>query len=357
MVLGCTTRSAYALADEARWPRLTGAQKPECVQALQLASRLFDSRTYYLYHPGAVPDGFPSASLVQRDAPYPNDGGLHSDPGYFDTLEQEESERSVLIWQKRPQNGYRIAIFAKEIGWRGSMFDLYSVDASSSAPATFEQFNKEQISAGARKVIANAWVPPQVYRLRDSGALWVLASGTSWAALDNWHVFGPGPESLQRLCSINFRPEKRVVDLLPPAVRKLEALLDASMGSGRDEGTLHPTGRGRNEVQYAWANVALRPWVEWPERLPYNSRAEVDAGLIEWSARSPSHRAKSGAIQRQMRRAEKALAQYYQARFHVSMTQANRQAAYLTDLVYRSHYVFPRTDKRDAERVNPWPLP
>jgi hypothetical protein len=63
-----------------------------------------------------------------------------------------------------------------------------------------------------------------------------------------------------------------------------------------------------------------------------------------------------GAIRLQLPQAEKALARFYHARFKLSAAQAKRQASYLSDLAYRSHYIFPgtATDKRHA--ANPWPL-
>jgi hypothetical protein len=99
----------------------------------------------------------------------------------------------------------------------------------------------------------------------------------------------------------------------------------------------------------------MRPWAN---IAPYNSRAVVDAGLAAWAESSPWNRTLLRAIRRQYPRAERSLAQYYRTRFHATPGAARRQAAYLLDLVYRQHYVFPHgATPTFVADPNPWPQP
>ena len=339
------------------WPRLEGAARPECADALVIARSVFDSRAFWQFGPQPVPKGVASVQVLQAyDLDISDGRGVDADKGTFDELPLGEQPPRSMHWQKRPEGAYRLAIGETSYGWRGDLYTLYTVDKALAPAAVIAGHNEDKLPAGVRVVVRHEWRPPQIYRRGADGPLWVLTVGQPFEFLDHWTVYVPGPDSLRQACTIRFRPDvKAAVDLLPQPVRALEALLDRTLGSGVGEGTLHPTTRLRNEVEYAWANAVMRPWAN---IVPYNDRATVDAGLAEWAEAEPSNRTLLRAIRRQYPRAERSLAQYYRTRFHATPDAARRQAAYLLDLVYRHHYAFPHGDApTNVAGPNPWPQP
>jgi hypothetical protein len=339
------------------WPRLDGAARPECADALTIARAVFDSRAFWQFEPQPVPKGVKSVQVLQAEALDISGGrAVEADKRIFDELPLREEAPRSLYWQKRPQGAYRLAIGEISYGWRGDMYNLYTVDAGIAPAAVIAGHVDDKPPAGVRVIVRHEWRPPQIYQRGADGPLWVLTVGAPYQFLDHWTVYVPDRDGLRQACTIRFRPDvKAAVDLLPQPVRRLEALLDRTIGSGVGEGTLHPTVRLRNEVEDSWANAAMRPWAN---IAPYNSRAAVDAGLAAWASSAPSNRTLLRAIRRQYPRAERSLAQYYRTRFHATPDAARRQADYLLDLVYRNHYVFPHGDAPTfVAGPNPWPQP
>ncbi|SDF73092.1 hypothetical protein SAMN05428966_12023 [Massilia sp. PDC64] len=357
--LGLPAALAYAQPPGAplSWPRLDGPARPECADALTIARAVFDSRASWQYEPQPVPKDVASVQVLQAYAlDISGGGGVEADKGTFDELPLGEQPPRSMYWQKHPQGAYRLAIGETSYGWRGDLYNLYTVDKGLAPAAVIAGHNEDKPPAGVSVVVRHEWRPPQIYRRGADGPLWVLTVGQPFRFLDHWTVYVPEADGLQQACTIRFRPDvKAAIDLLPKPVRALEALLDRTMGSGMGEGTLHPTTRLRNEVEDAWANAAMRPWAN---IVPYNDRATVDAGLATWAEAEPSNGALLRAIRRQYPRAERSLAQYYRTRFHAAPDAARRQAAYLLDLVYRHHYAFPHGDApTNVADANPWPQP
>jgi hypothetical protein len=339
------------------WPRLEGAARPECADALAIARAVFDSRSFWQFEPQPVPKGVASVQVLQAQGLDISDGrGVEADQRIFDELPLGEDIPRSLYWQKRPQGAYRLALGETSYGWRGDLYTLYTVDTGLAPAAVISGHVDDKPPPGVRVVVRHEWRPPQIYQRGADGPLWVLTVGKPYRFLDQWTVYVAGADGLRQACTIRFRPDvKAAVDLLPQPVRALEALLDRTIGSGVGEGTLHPTLRLRNEVADSWANAAMRPWAN---IVPYNDRATVDAGLAAWAEAAPANRALLRAIGRQYPRAERSLAQYYRTRFHATPDAARRQAAYLLDLVYRQHYAFPHRDAPiNVAGANPWPQP
>jgi hypothetical protein len=324
---------------------------------MAIARAVFDSRVFWQFEPQPVPQGVASVQVLQAQGLDISDGrAVEADERIFDELPLRDDVPRSLYWQKRPQGAYRLAVGETSYGWRGDLYTLYTVDAGLAPAAAVAGHVDDKPPAGMRVVVRHEWRPPQIYRRGADGPLWVLTVGAPYRFLDQWTVYLPDADGLRQACTIRFRPDvKAAVDLLPRPVRALEVLLDRTIGSGVGEGTLHPTVALRNEVGEAWANAAMRPWTN---VVPYNDRAAVDAGLAGWAEAAPSNRRLLQATLRQYPRAEQALAQYYRTRFHATPHAARRQAAYLLDLVYRAHYVFPHGDAPTfVAGENPWPRP
>jgi hypothetical protein len=117
-------------------------------------------------------------------------------------------------------------------------------------------------------------------------------------------------------------------------------MLDEALGPGTGEGTLHQSARIRTTVDKEWANAAQRPWAL--TSTPYNSRAEVDAGLREWARGN-------GARARLLRRiralypgAERDLAAYYARRRSGRSGSPSALARKALDHMFRTYFVFSK---------------
>jgi len=333
-----------AQAHDTSWPQLSGGhQAPECTQALQLAKTAFRSKDFVLYGPPAIPEDFDSAlALWTDDIEISGGNALKSDPLVFDKLPlgNEGTIRS-LYWQKQPYGGMRLAIRERDMGWHGDMYSLYAVKEDVESKDLLPDPDLPNSPSGRLvPLVSDNWRPPLVLLQKRNGQPWVIDAGEPYVFLGDWRVYAAGPGGVTLRCTVRFRPSaKRAVMLLPAPVRRLAELLDQTIGPGTNEGTMHPTARLRNDVSETWANVALRPWAT---LVPYNSRREVDAGLIAWSHGGASYARVYRAIEQQYPAAEQALASYYRTALHLPAANANSLATSELDAAFRSNFVLPR---------------
>jgi len=326
------------------WPQLSsGSRSPECVQALQLGRTAFRSKDFVLYGPPAIPADFDSAlALWTNDIEISGGNALRSDPAVFDKLPLggQGSSRS-LYWQKKPYGGMRLAIRERDMGWRGDTYSLYAVKEDVESKELLDApIPPGNPSERFVPLVEDNWRPPLVLLEKRNGQPWIIDVGEPYVFLGDWRVYVEGSDGVTLRCTVRFRPGvKRPVELLPVPVRRLAGLLDQTIGPGNDEGTLQPTARLRNSVNDTWANVALRPWATLE---PYNSRRQVDAGLIAWSRRGASYARVHRQIEQQYPAAEQALASYYRTTLHLPAANANALAASELDAAFRSNFVLPR---------------
>ena len=163
----------------------------------------------------------------------------------------------------------------------------------------------------------------------------------------------------REICTIAFSPPgKDVAGRLPHAVTRLARKLDEALGPGNDEGTLQPTARTRLDAKHVLANAALRPWA-FVDGNAYNSRSEVDAGLENWAKINKTRRRLYDEILNEYPAAERSLAAYYASAYGLQPKMAQKAAAWVLDLVFRSFFVFSNGQnyfRYDGVRTNPWPL-
>jgi hypothetical protein len=346
----------------AEWPQLRGShERRECVQALQLGKAAFRSNSMYVYGPLPIPSKFGSTVALQPESLGTDAGdNLVEDPTVFHKLLGRGTRSvSATYLQVMPQYGYRLVVREVTHSWRGEVYFLFSADATVNA----SDIANAEIDGPADKRVVPIWTdqyrwkPPIVFRDSHTQSLWVVDVGQPFVFLGDWRVLVPEPGGLSQPCTVVFRPSvTTAANLLPPAVRELARLLDGALGNGEDEGTLQPTARIRTGTQHTLANAALRPWALTD---PYNTRQEVDAGLATWMKENESHAAAYRDIQHQYPIAERALAAYYRNRFKRTPAEANRLAAYVADVLFRSYFVFHSEDphkylRGDHPAPNPW---
>jgi hypothetical protein len=265
-----------------------------------------------------------------------------------------------IYWQKVPAFGYRIVVQVHGHLWRDDVYSLFALDEKTQADEFLSAIRVTQRRQNDRKLteftalIEQRERTPLIFREVKSKRIWIADLGDASQVLTNWRIYEVRPKGIAAICTVQFRlPVKRSIDLLPKSVRRLELLLDQTMGPGNDEGSLQFTARNRKHVQNVWANAALRPWAL---KQPYNSRQEVDAGLRHWAGNGPVYRGLYQDIQRQYPKAERALARFYRIKFNKSAVEAKVMATYVIDVAIRSHYSFhsERPDPYEQTEPNPW---
>ena len=350
--------SIDALADP--WPRLSEKSKiAQCTEALQVAKAVFLSDSSSLFAPPEIPDNLPSKIVLKPQFVDVSGGdALEADQMYFDKVPMSEVGGSGhLFWKKSATYGYRLVVLDIPHSWRGDWYSLVEVGERIKLEEFLTETREVLKSPKFNTIISNSWQPPLVFEEKNSSRSWIIDVGQPWQFLGDWKVYVAEAEGVKLSCTVQFRPAvKKAISLLPKPVQELARLLDQTMGTGENEGTLQPTGRLRLAVEHNWANVALRPWAR---GRAYNTREEVESNLKDWSLKGSSYRSVYQKIQHQYPLAEQSLANYYQRQFHRSANEAEAIAAYALDIAFRSHYSFHSYDSnsyfRDTNtRPNPW---
>lgn len=331
----------WEIAYPSELPRLKGLQTNACVQTLKLATEAFLSTEPDLRHAGPIPANHPVHLVLALTQDGVSDYAEHPRFEFFNRysgtkegiyLEQllDQTDEGIYL-QKELENSVRLAI--RKI-WDGSgpKFEIRTL------PATMNLDRLGQWLDGDSLYKLETRFPVRVYA--SAGRAWWLIAGDGYNAFSDWTVYVLRDKMLSQECLIQFLPQHfNLRSFLPPAARQLAQLLSHTLGSGRNEGSLHPTARLRLQAEKAWTNLLLRPWAE--ISAPYNTREEVDRELARWSKFSSRNRRHYRAILRHLQIAKRAIASVYRNSFHMSEAEAQRRAIKNIDLTFRSYYVFP----------------
>lgn len=353
MVAGLLAAQSTAFAGE--WPRLHGGTgNPICHQAETLANSVFNATSASSTSPIVPPKDFPSTISVHAvEEDISGGDALKHNPVHFERIEG----RPWLYWQIAPDFGTRLVVEDQPFNWRGDWYFVFALNEHVTKAAVIADVAKDETSRTLKAVIGESWQPPIVLRDNASGHSWIVTPDENYVgALPGWSIYSTGTDGLKQRCTIAFMPAQRyAVYLLPPAVRRFAKALDATLGSGANEGTLQSTAGIRMGVDLDWADVALRPWAL--NKAPYNWRAEVDDNLRRWSHGAKSFTAVYRAIRRTYPEAERALADYYRHKFHLTAKEARASAAYAIDVLYRSYFAFHSEHGyfNKETHANPWP--
>lgn len=318
-------------------PRIEGTATRECRDTLAVADTAFYSPVFRLDDVVTLPHGAPVEIVSQRQPGDLSGGnGVTADAAAFKTLPAPATTNPdamhvrELYWQVTPTRDIRWVIVDEPFNWRGDFYTLFAIDPS----VTEAGFVPPEDDKDPRAIITNAWVPPLMLRNKRSGAVWAVDTGS-----DAWSIYAAGKDGVKQRCTLSFGPKvKTAFDLLPTPVRALALDLDGTLGDGRNEGTLHPTGRIRGDVAQAWTNIALRPWAL--TQKPYHSRRNADLGLRRWSQGAPSFRTLYLRIQTEYPAAIDSLTDLYIRRFGKTPDEARTLAKHNLDIAYRSHFIF-----------------
>ena len=344
-------------------PRLVGdATRIECTDALELARASFFGTSFALDMPSATPPATLRSHFVLDDSAFNEDAASSIDPA-FERLAMPANSSYVTLWERGDALPWRWVVTRNDYSWRGDEFGLYVVNTTMSQEAFLANkinFDPARPEGDPRvtTIFEGLQRPPYVLRPPLDGAPWVLDGGEPWRPLVRWKIFVRGESGPLSPCGISFGlgDSQQAVSLLPSDLAKLDVLLLDALGPGTGEGTLHPTARIQVDVRRTWANIALRPW-SLPQ--PYNTRDEVEAGLMEWGLQDADQKAELTRIHALIPLAERSLANYYRHVFGISQEQARRSAAHAIDIALRMHFVFhserAKASGPEAPEPNPWP--
>ncbi len=323
------------------WPALDrGQDDPICQQALALGKAAFNSPAFYLYAPPPVPAGLASDLLVKPKAVDISAGnGVQVDDSAFSTLSSWNYDTSTpgIYWQK-DSSGFRLLLVDRYFNYQGDQYTLYIVPADRPQSAVLADI---RTNPGALQSWADGWRPPLILHDRTQGQFWLIDFDT--AVLGSWNVAALTQHGVEPRCTVQFFPPAHsAAQLLPANVLKLVRLLSQAQGKDGDDGTMREIARLQFLVDNMLGNAALRPWAIIPigNDRPYNSHAEIDAGLKGWAAQGPSNHKLYLQIQRQYPLAVAALDDYYRTVFYTPPDQALSHAKRVIDLVYRSGFIF-----------------
>lgn len=357
-ILAVVSASLSPAAEAKVAPEIIGDRiNAQCRQTLEMASAAFRSTNPSLIWPIATP--LPVGVTIVL-APNGEDisGGdaLDADASTFSRIDRLPSTSGVraIFLQKVAVNGQKLAVVDKLGSWRGDTYELYLLPAGKS----LDGFITVQSSAGQGTPVlgSDRWNPPLILKDMKSNVPWIIDRGEPYEVLADWKVYTLRGAGLTSPCRITFGlPTPQGLALLPAAVRRLAALADEVLGPGTGEGTLRQTDRIRQTVEKEWAIAAVRPWAL--TTRPYNSRQQVDNGLVEWVGYSTLRRRVYRSLQRDYAASEQALASYYVVNFKLDRQTARTFSGYAMDHMLRSYFVFHNEDaiNRPAT-ITPWPL-
>ena len=323
------------------WPKLVhGTNHPECKTVLRLAQSAYASGAFNLWEPQSLPQDLDD-TLVLGPQGLDLSGGdaLAVNLAVFTKVPLPDYAPRSIYWQTETNEGNRLVIEEMPHGWRGDAYAVRSVPSDLTTSDYFSARNR-QGGGGLTALIDGGWRAPLVFQSKNAEKLWLVYVGEPHVFSPNWVVYLPVAGQLQETCKVQFRPHvKHAISLLPSPVQRLATLLDQTIGTGGNDGSLQPTARLKIKVDQAWANAALRPWAM---GTPDNSREEVDAGLSKWAENRQANKAARAEIQVQYRIAEEALTAYYKRRFNMSKVESKSTAEHVLDTALRTHYLIPK---------------
>ena len=356
-----------------KWPQLEKSQSQECPESmaekiLQVAESAFRSSSPSLSSISKTQLGDQLKLLIEQkgtgedstlnvcDENFEIIDGNKAENGIGWHQNEVESFRFAVYWQRSAVNGFRFILCGDKVGWRGNMYSLFSIPESLSQ----DEFITQRKAGSIKPIISDTWCPPLLIQHLPSQQILAIDVGNSFEMLADWKVYLANTSSAP-CCIIHFHPSiEKSWDLLPEPVQQLARFLDETLGDGRGDGTMQSTARNRNDAARTWGNVALRPWAV---NNAYNTHAEVDSGLSEWSQMNKKFRTLYQKITEQYPKAEQALSLYYQEQFQLPEEKAKRLASYVLDIAFRDNFEFPAVggynaaQKRNADQnasKNPW---
>ena len=345
-------------------PRIFGkVSAQECVDAMAIAEHMYASTSAYVYAPLQLPDHLGSSMVLgATDVDISGGDALPEKTDHFENPFSDLTGSSYphIHWGRDITTAGRIVITSDAFGWRGDTYSLYVLQGD----VTPEQFRADLVDTNPQHryspLLDRRWRTPLVFWSNTIEKPWFIVVDEPYETTGQWEVYVADRDGFKSACKIKFWPamsRAAAPAILPKEVREFANLLDQTLGDGPEQGTLQSTARLRLYSRHIWINVAYRPWAL-SDKETYNSREQVNDGLLQWSHTGPTYARLYAQIQRAYLSAESALSNYYRSQFKLSNTQAKQAAHWFLDVAYRSNFEFsggqPIFMPREDASPNPW---
>jgi hypothetical protein len=341
--------SAQARSAAKPFPRIVEATDAKaCHQALVVATRAFQSTAPKLADaaPAILRDGKPAFGILLA----PNGSSGEEQDYIIDeqaiTQSEETGDFEKVLLQKSPADGFRFIVTQEKMNWQGDWHALFLANAALEgeklAAGLGAAKGKDAKVDGVKVVFKDAWQQPWLVRDPQTNQIVAIDAQHPADFLARWIVYAAVKGAAVPVCRIAFGPPaKDATGLLPAGpLRQFAVLLDAIVGiPSQSEGTFNASGRNRVAAANGWMNLVLRPWAM-PE--PYNTAAEVEAGLKRWSKARAVYRAEYLRFQVLYPRALRALVSHYRAALRKSPRAAAALAKQSLDRAIGMHFMFAK---------------
>jgi hypothetical protein len=342
--------SAHARAPVRTFPRIVEQNDGGvCRQALAVARLAFESSAPKVADaaPAILKDGKPAFGIILA----PN-GRRHDEQGFIAdeqaiSQSDETGDFKKVFLQKTPVDGFRFAVTQEKMNWQGDWHALFvasaALEGEKLAKALSDAKGKDASADGMKVVFKDAWQQPWLVRDPQTNAIVAIDTQHPAEFLPRWTVYMLAKGTAVPACHIAFGPPaKNAVKLLPAGpLRQLAGLLDDIIGiPSYSEGTYNATARVRLAAANAWINLALRPWAM---GAPYNTPAEVKAGLKHWSKGHATYRAQYRRFNALYPRALRALATHYRVSLKKQPREARTLAKKSLDRAIGMNFTFSKS--------------
>lgn len=337
----------FASLSAATWPKIDITNKEQCTK--EIAEKILSMANAAFNSPMENVQSFPK-NLLSKDEEIlilfqGTESNLTIDETFFEKIHKRYSP--TYYWQRDSVINKRLVIMDATLSSR-SVYRVYSIDETMSK----EEFDSAINAQSIKPIIETHICAPIIFQQISSKEIWAINIGKPYKLLNNWEIYATGSKEKTPCCLVSFSSNSEPAkNALPQQVQVLANLLDDTLGDGREDGSMQQTGHLRAGTNITWGNVALRPWAV---NNAYNSREEINSGLLVWSRTGKKYLALYKKIQAQYPIAEKALAKYYKEIFTLTQEKAENLAKYTLDIGYRNNFIFPKTSENGESIANPW---
>ena len=173
---------------------------------------------------------------------------LIADQAVFQKIVEQRGARNIY-WQTKAQYGLRYVMNEEPLGWQGDRYTLYALKDDVTQDRFIEGVHMDAAEQAFDPLIAEGWRPPLLLQDQRTGDVWAIDVGAPYVFLSDWSIYSIGPDGAKLRCIIHFHPQVKIATaLLPRSVQILAHDLDATLGSGADEGTCIP--RPASELRF-----------------------------------------------------------------------------------------------------------
>jgi hypothetical protein len=246
-----------------------------------------------------------------------------------------------FFWQRKAEESFRYVVDLERLDGGGNHYSIFEVpEAISSDDFLALSYERGEANTGKLNFLFGMSRPPFMLKTKDTGRIWGLFVSAA-VPFQEWTVFSHSGRGSVENCKIIFGPavKKSFVEVLPEDVGKLAGSLDRLLRKGKTGGSSKSPDDVPEEVQWMWANVAMRPWAV-QSKPPKNTREHLDWDFLAWLETRKAYAGIYHDIIYQYPKAEKSLASYYAHELGKSPEESENLARSVLEFVCRTYFKY-----------------